>query len=107
MHWSDIAQTLPLEIEKLILRPDVATHVARTFSSSVSPTIERHVKEAITKTLIPAYSQQSVNLHQELHQEMRAELLNIKKDIISWQSETVNRQDVRLPFVHLRVCDSL
>ena len=53
------AQNLPNEIERLLLRPDVSNHIARTFSGAVTPLVEKHVKDAITKTLIPAYSQQS------------------------------------------------
>jgi len=35
-------QTLPNEIERLLLRPDVSNHVARTFSTAVTPILERH-----------------------------------------------------------------
>ena len=78
----------------MLLRPDVSNHVARTFSAAITPVIERHVKEAITKTLIPAYSQQSSTMHQELSREMQAEMLNIKKEVISWQSEALRGQEV-------------
>ena len=89
-------QTLPNEIERLLLRPDVSNHVARTFSSAVTPIIERHVKEAINKTLIPAYTAQSSSMHQELSREIHAEMLNIKKEVISWQSEALRGQEVCL-----------
>ncbi|KAI0306774.1 hypothetical protein B0F90DRAFT_1808391 [Multifurca ochricompacta] len=86
-------QALPHEIERLLLRPDVSNHVARTFSSAITPIIERHVKEAITKTLIPAYTAQSSSMHQELSREIHAEMLNIKKEVISWQSEALRGQE--------------
>jgi len=88
-----VNMALPIEIERLLVRPDVASHVARTFSSQVTPIIERHVKEAITKTLIPAYSQQSQAMHQDLSREIHAEILNVKKEIITWQSEALKGQE--------------
>ena len=89
-----IFQALPNEIERLLLRPDVSNHVARTFSSAITPIIERHVKEAINKTLIPAYTAQSSSMHQELSREIHAEMLNIKKEVIAWQSEALRGQEV-------------
>ncbi|KAI0064686.1 hypothetical protein BV25DRAFT_1799983 [Artomyces pyxidatus] len=86
-------QALPSEIERLLLRPDVSSHVARTFSSAITPVIERHVKDAISQTLIPAYTQQSSSMHQELSREMHTEMLNIKKEVIAWQSEALRGQE--------------
>lgn len=88
-------QNLPNEIERLLLRPDVSTHIARTFSGAVTPLVEKHVKDAITKTLIPAYSQQSSSMHQELSREIRSEILDLKKEIVTWQSEALRGQEVR------------
>ena len=93
-----VKKALPNEIEKLLLRPDVSSHVARTFSAAVTPIIERHVKEAINKTLIPAYTAQSSSMHQELSHEIHAEMLNIKKEVIAWQSEALRGQEVGSPF---------
>jgi len=90
-------KALPNEIEKLLLRPDVSSHVARTFSAAVTPIIERHVKEAINKTLIPAYTAQSSSMHQELSHEIHAEMVNIKKEVIAWQSEALRGQEVGSP----------
>jgi hypothetical protein len=89
-------QAIPTEIERLLLRPDVSSHVARTFSSAITPIIERHVKDAITKTLIPAYQAQSSAMHQELSREIHAEMLNIKKEVISWQSEALRGQETMI-----------
>jgi hypothetical protein len=71
----------------------VSNHVARTFSSAVTPIIERHVKESITKTLIPAYLQESSGMHQELSREIHNEILNLKKEIVTWQSEALRGQE--------------
>ncbi|KAI0093935.1 hypothetical protein BDY19DRAFT_881333 [Irpex rosettiformis] len=86
-------QNLPTEIERLLLRPDVSNHIARTFSSAVTPLVEKQVKDTITKTLIPAYSQQSSGMHQELSHEIHSEVLNLKKEIITWQSEALRGQE--------------
>ncbi|KZV85100.1 hypothetical protein EXIGLDRAFT_682093 [Exidia glandulosa HHB12029] len=88
-----VNQTLPSEIERLLLRPDVANHVARTFSSTVTPLVERNVKDAITKTLIPAYMQQSESMHQELSREIHSEIISVKKEIITWQSDALKGQE--------------
>ena len=85
---------MPVEIERLLLRPDVSSHVARTFSSAVTPVIEKHVKDAITNTLIPAYTQISSSMHQELSREIHGEILNLKKEVITWQSEALRGQEV-------------
>ncbi|KAG8905132.1 hypothetical protein FRB99_000644 [Tulasnella sp. 403] len=82
-------QTLPVEIEKLLLRPDVSNNVARTFSAAITPAVERHVKDTINKTLIPAYTQATDAMHQEMSREMRAEILNLKKEVVTWQSEAL------------------
>ncbi len=92
-----VSKALPNEIERLLLRPDVSSHVARTFSSAVTPIIERHVKEAINTTLIPAYTAQSSSMHQELSREIHAEMLNLKKEVIAWQSDALRGQEVGLP----------
>ncbi|KAJ3556900.1 hypothetical protein NM688_g1771 [Phlebia brevispora] len=86
-------QNLPNEIERLLLRPDVSSHIARTFSSAVTPLVERQVKETITKSLIPAYTQQSSSMHQELAREIHSEILNLKKEVITWQSEALRGQE--------------
>ncbi|KAI0703597.1 hypothetical protein BC835DRAFT_1262691 [Cytidiella melzeri] len=86
-------QSLPIEIERLLLRPDVSNHIARTFTSAVTPLVEKQVKDTITKTLIPAYTQQSSNMHQELSREIRSEILNLKKEVITWQSDALRGQE--------------
>lgn len=86
-------QNLPNEIERMLLRPDISLHIARTVSGAVTPVIEKQVKDAITKTLIPAYTQQSSAMHQELSREIHTEILNLKKDIITWQTEALRGQE--------------
>ncbi|EUC64992.1 WD40 repeat-containing nuclear protein, putative [Rhizoctonia solani AG-3 Rhs1AP] len=89
-------QTLPNEIERLLLRPDVSNHVARTFSQAVTPLIERHVKEAINTTLIPAYQQSNVAMHQELTHDIHSEILSLKKEIITWQGEALKTSEATI-----------
>lgn len=98
-------QSLPVEIEKLLLRSDIAGHFAHVMSSNLIPLIERHVKEAIQKTFVPIYSQQSSIMHQELLRELRAEIHNVKTELTAWQGEAFRSQEVshRIEFmgVHL------
>lgn len=37
-------------------------------------------------------------MHQELSHEIHAEMLNIKKEVIAWQSEALRGQEVGSPF---------
>ncbi|QRV89521.1 inactive protein kinase [Ceratobasidium sp. AG-Ba] len=77
-------QTLPNEIERL------------TFSQAVTPLIERHVKEAINTTLIPAYQQSNAQMHQELTREIHSEILSLKKEIITWQGEALKGSEATI-----------
>ncbi|KAM6500667.1 hypothetical protein JOM56_003681 [Amanita muscaria] len=88
-----VNQTLPAEIEKLLLRSDFSGHFAHNLSTNMTPLIERHVKEAIAKTFIPVYSQQSSAIHQELLREMRAELYNVKTELTAWHSELARNHE--------------
>ena len=63
----------------------------------MTPLVEKQVKETITKNLIPAYTQQSSGMHQELSHEIHSEVLNLKKEIITWQSDALRGQEVRIP----------
>ena len=82
-----------------MLRPDVSTHVARNFSVTVTPLIERHVKESITKTLIPAYAEATTAMQMNLSREISSEILNLKKEIVTWQGEALRGTEVRLSFL--------
>jgi hypothetical protein len=96
-------QTLPNEIERLLLRPDVSNHVARTFSSTVTPIIERHVKESINRTLIPAYQESTTEMYDGLYREISEEILNLKKEIVTWQSEALKGQESLLRDMELSI----
>jgi hypothetical protein len=60
----------------------------------VTPLIERHVKDAINTTLIPAYQQSNAAMHQELTREVHSEILSLKKEIITWQGEALKGSEV-------------
>lgn len=94
-------QRIPVEMEKLLTRPDISGHFSHLLSSQLTPLIDRHIKEAVTKTLIPVYSQQSSAnsqqssaMHQELLRELRNELHSFKSEMSSWQNETIRNQEV-------------
>jgi hypothetical protein len=89
-----MSQTLPPEIEKMLLKPELSNQIARTLSNNLSPFIERYVKEAVSKTLVPAFQAQTTVMHQELAREMQNEIMGLKKDVISWQTEALRSQEV-------------
>lgn len=87
-------QTLPIEIEKLLLRPDISAHFAQMLSSNLTPLIDRHVKDTVNKSLMPAFSQQSTAMHQDLLREVRTEIHSVKSELTAWQGEAFRSQEV-------------
>ena len=79
----------------MLQRPGVADGIARTFSATVAGIVERQVKDTVTKTVLPAYTQQSTMIHQELSREIHTEIQNLKKEVMSWQNEALHKQEVR------------
>ncbi|KAL4268655.1 Enhancer of mRNA-decapping protein 4 WD40 repeat region domain-containing protein [Pleurotus pulmonarius] len=91
-----IGQSLPNEIEKLLLRPDISAHFAHLLSSSLTPLLERQVKEAVTKTFLPVYSQQSSSYHQEVLRELRTEMHSLKSEVTAWQNDAFRNQETSI-----------
>ena len=96
MPWTGVHEVLsalekriPAEIERVLLRPEVSAQIARTFTSNTSPLIERQIKDTVSKTLLPTYAQQ----HQDLVQDMRNEMMGLRKEIVAWQTESSRAQD--------------
>ncbi|KAI0664945.1 hypothetical protein C8Q70DRAFT_940901 [Cubamyces menziesii] len=79
---------LPSEIERVLVRPEMVTQVARAFSTTVTPAIERQVKETISKNMVPSSA-----MHQELSREIRSEILSLKKEVLTWQNEALRGQE--------------
>ncbi|KAJ6500470.1 hypothetical protein C8R45DRAFT_863011 [Mycena sanguinolenta] len=88
-----ISQGLPVEVEKLLLRPDITAHFAQMLSSNLTPLIDRHVKDTVNKSLIPTFSQQSSAMHQELLREVRAEIHTFKSELTAWQGDAFRSQE--------------
>lgn len=78
----------------MLIKPEVANQIARNLTASLAPAIERHVKDAVSKTLLPAYQAQSSAMHQDLSREIHAEVSSLKKDVINWQTEALRGQEV-------------
>ncbi|KAJ7771739.1 hypothetical protein B0H16DRAFT_1660701 [Mycena metata] len=91
-----ISQTLPIEIEKLLLRPDISAHFAQMLSSNLTPLIDRHVKDTVNKSLMPAFSQQSTAMHQDLLREVRTEIHSVKSELTAWQGEAFRSQETSI-----------
>ena len=71
------------------MRPEISAQIARTFTSNIAPLIERQIKDTVSKTLLPTYAQQ----HQDLVQEMHNEMVGLRKEIVTWQTESSRAQD--------------
>ena len=83
-------QNLPNEIERMLLRPDMTNHIARTFSSALTPLI----KDTITKSFVPSATQQISVMHQELSREIHTEIHTMKKELMNWHTEALRGQEV-------------
>jgi hypothetical protein len=57
--------------------------------------VEKIVKDSINKVLIPAYTQATHSMHLDMSRELRAEILDLKKEVITWQSEALKGTEVR------------
>ena len=89
-------QTLPGEIEKMLIKPEISGQLTRNITANLTPIVERYVKETISKTLIPAYQAQSSAMHQDLQREIRSEVMGLKKEILTWQTEALRTQEVSI-----------
>ncbi|KAK7023928.1 hypothetical protein R3P38DRAFT_2954957 [Favolaschia claudopus] len=98
-----ISQSLPVEMEKLLLRPDISSHFAQMLSANLTPLIDRHVKDAVNKNLVPAFTQQSSVMHQELLREVRTEILSVKSELTAWQGEAFRSQENSIRELELTV----
>ncbi|KAJ7445739.1 hypothetical protein B0H11DRAFT_2086645 [Mycena galericulata] len=87
-----VSQSLPVEIEKLLLRPDISAHFAQILSSVLTPL----VKDTVTKSLLPAFSQQSSAMHQDLIREVRTEIHSFKTELTAWQGEAFRGQETSI-----------
>ncbi|KXN90514.1 hypothetical protein AN958_04186 [Leucoagaricus sp. SymC.cos] len=92
----NITQALPIEMEKLLFRPDVSSHLAHVLATNLNAVIERQVKDAIAKTFIPVYSQQASAMHQELIRELRGEIHGVKSELTAWQNEAFRSHDAAI-----------
>jgi uncharacterized protein YukE len=65
-------------------------------SSNLTPLIEHHIKDTVNKSFLPAYSQQSSALHQELVRELRNEIHSLKSEMSAWQSEAFRNHEATI-----------
>jgi hypothetical protein len=82
-------------MERLLIRGDLSNQIAKSFSSALNPILERQVTDSINNTLIPAYSAETAAMHREISRELRSEVMNLKKEVTSWQSDALRGHEVR------------
>jgi hypothetical protein len=73
---------------------DISNHFSHILSSNLTPLIERNIKEVVSKTFMPTFTQQATAMHQELARELRSEIHSMKKELIGWQNETLRTHEV-------------
>jgi hypothetical protein len=74
---------------------------------TVFPSLHRATRADPTSSMLETpYTAQSSSMHQESSHEIHAEVLNIKKEVISWQSEALRGQEVNWLF-HIDLCTEL
>ncbi|KAH9484164.1 hypothetical protein JR316_0003644 [Psilocybe cubensis] len=88
-----INRSLPVEMEKLLLRPNISNHFANVISTTLTPMIERNIKEVFSANFFQFHSQQTTAMHQDLLRELRSEISTIKTDLNKWHNEQLRGQE--------------
>lgn len=83
-------QTLPFELEKLLSRPDLTAHVARSFSTSVGPALERSLSAVIASSVLPSINQSVQLALDTLMKNVRQEMTEVRKEIVREQSDALD-----------------
>ncbi|KAF8969897.1 hypothetical protein BDZ97DRAFT_1915012 [Flammula alnicola] len=91
-----INRSLPVEMEKLLLRPTISNHFANILSTALTPMIEHHIKEILTTNFFQFHSNQTAAMHQELLRELRGEISVIKSELGTWHSEAMRGQEATI-----------
>ncbi|KAF8163142.1 hypothetical protein B0H34DRAFT_764448 [Crassisporium funariophilum] len=91
-----INRSLPVEMEKLLLRPNISNHFANILSTALTPMVEHHIKEVLTTTFFQFHSQQTASMHQDLLRELRGEISNIKSELGTWHNEAMRTQEATI-----------
>ncbi|KAH8919335.1 hypothetical protein BT69DRAFT_500375 [Atractiella rhizophila] len=91
-----LRKTLPNELERLLLRPDVSSHMSKHLGSSVAPLIERNVQTIIQQTIVPRFRDGTQAMLESLMNEVRSEMVDVRKEIVAEQSEILNGQENEL-----------
>ena len=88
-----LVQGLRTELEKSALRPDVLNHFASLLMNSLDTVIERHIKDAIVKSVAPIYSRQISLMREEILRETRSELVSTRESV-AWQIQAIRSHEV-------------
>ncbi|PPQ78521.1 hypothetical protein CVT25_011793 [Psilocybe cyanescens] len=91
-----INRSLPAEMEKLLMRPNISNHFASVITTTMAPTIERNIKEVLTTNFFQFHSQQTTAMHQDLLRELRSEISIIKSDLSNWHNEALRSQETTI-----------
>ncbi|GAA5965365.1 hypothetical protein JCM21900_006012 [Sporobolomyces salmonicolor] len=84
-----VKQVLPNEVEKLLLRPDLALHFTRNFSAAIAPSLERSISQAVVNDLVPSFNQNLSTAVESIMQSIWQERVDVRKEIMHGQSAAV------------------
>ncbi|GAA5861626.1 hypothetical protein JCM1840_005212 [Sporobolomyces johnsonii] len=84
-----VKQAVPDEMEKLLLRPDLALHFKRNFSAAIAPSLERSVSQVVVNGLVPSFKQTLSTAVDSIMQSVRQEMVDVRKEIVHEQSGAV------------------
>lgn len=79
-------QTLPPQLEKLLKRPEISTHLTKAFTTAIAPSLEKSLTKVVTTTLVPNFANTLKAASDAAMQSVRQEMVEVRKEIVREQS---------------------
>ncbi|KAN0064459.1 kynurenine 3-monooxygenase, mitochondrial precursor [Thecaphora frezii] len=86
---SSVAGALPLELERLVRRPELADHLSRSIAKSILPAVQRTAVEVVSKVLAPHFEEVMMDVAQRVEAAIASEMTGIRKSVVSEQSDSL------------------
>lgn len=74
---------------KILYRPDLTSHLARHFSSAISPSLDRSLTSIVANGVIPAFNQSLNGAVEQCMLAVRREMVDVRKEVVKEQGEAV------------------
>ncbi|KAK4695398.1 hypothetical protein P7C70_g8556, partial [Phenoliferia sp. Uapishka_3] len=85
-----LANTLPNELERLLYRPEITLHLARNFSTTISPALERTISSVLAGAIVPTIASSIQHAVDGVMQSVRQEMVDVRKEIVNEQSDALD-----------------